>query len=163
MWNCFHFSICSSLLVCTLLTPCYSLVKHHWIAWWVFFSPLFPYISPLSSTLNSQQQFLLNTCRAFQCFDLHILSYGRLHLWFFSGSSTPLFRFGKTVYPILFLFLSNRHNSVHNFLSFYYRWPYPFLDLSSPYAPLWYVPKFNWSPIHHTKKITLIDIYFNKE
>jgi hypothetical protein len=35
--------------------------------------------------------------------------------------------------------------------------------LSSPYAPLWYVPKFNRSPIHHAKKITLIDIYFNKE
>ena len=23
-------------------------------------------------------------------------------------------------------------------VSFFYRWPYPFLDLSSPYAPLWY-------------------------
>lgn len=120
-------------------------------------------------TSNLQQLFLLNTCRAFQCFDLHILSCGQLHLWFFSGSSMPLFRFGKTVYPIFFLLLFNRYSSVHNLLTFSYRWPYPFLDLSSPYAPLWYVLKFHWSPIlkytmQKKKKLPLIfDIYFKRE
>ena len=33
-------------------------------------------------------------------------------------------------------------NSCGNPLS--YRWPYPFLDLSSPYAPIWYVISIWW-------------------
>jgi len=60
--------------------------------------------------------YLLNTCRDFQCFDLHILFCGRLCLCFSSGSSMLVFHYGKNEYPIFWLLLFTGQNS-HNFLS----------------------------------------------
>lgn len=106
--------------------------------WFYFFAYIISLYIPTSNL-----HLLLNTCRGFQCFDLHILFCGQLYLWFFSGSFMLVFHYGKTEYPIFWLLLSTWHNSVHNFSIRCSRWPYPFLDLSSPYAPLWYVHKFN--------------------
>lgn len=95
------------------------LVKHHWMAWWVFFSFLFLFCLWLSS--SRFQLLLLNTCRDFQCFDLHILSCGPAYLWFFNGSYMPLFQCGKNMYLIFFIILLfNWRNSVvaHNSLTF---------------------------------------------
>ena len=36
-------------------------------------------------------------------------------------------------------FLANTSMIFNNFCKPFCRWPYPFLELSSPYAPLWYV------------------------
>lgn len=84
-----------------------------------FFSFLFLFCLWLSS--SRFQLLLLNTCRDFQCFDLHILSCGPAYLWFFNGSYMPLFQCGKNMYLIfLIILLFNWRNSVvaHNSLTF---------------------------------------------
>lgn len=66
---------------------------------------------------TSNLRLLLNICRDFQCFDLHILFCGRLCLCFFSGSSMLAFPYGKNKYPIFWFLPFTWPNSVHNFLS----------------------------------------------
>lgn len=73
---------------------------------------------------------------------LAILFCGQLYLWFSSGSSMLVFPFGKNTFD-LFWYLSMLNNFAwapsQRWYCCFHRWPYPFLDLSSSFAPLWYV------------------------
>lgn len=74
---------------------------------------------PCNKFKNSNWHFfILNTCRDFQCFDLHILSCGRLLLSFFSGSSMFVFHFGKTVYPLFYNFFIQQSGAFYNLITF---------------------------------------------
>ena len=117
--------------------------------------------------LNDQLQVYnyISLCPSdFRSFGLHILCCGQLYLSFSSGSSMHVFLYGKhfshlvvyyytfdnVVFVVAILSLPLHFYSyvlsyffilIIHFLfsvSFFCRWPYPFLDLSSPYAPLWY-------------------------
>lgn len=97
-----------------------------------------------STILQSVYKLILPLpCSGSLCFELHILFYGRVLLLYSNGSSMLVLTFGKV--SVLFYCLTTSY-TYYRWMALFSqcdtpcgcRWPYPFLDLSSSYAPLWY-------------------------
>lgn len=50
-----------------------------------------------------------------------------------------VFQFGNVFLKVSLIYIKENYSMSRTKVTLFYRWPYSFLDLSSPFAPLWYV------------------------
>lgn len=106
----------------------------------LFFPPRYPGSEKSNSDFRT---FLFSPFRGSLCFGSPTSSCGQPSSWYSSGFSMPASPSGKVWEPHSpFLSIQYHQDSrliPHSeFACLYDRWPYPFLDLSSRYAPIWY-------------------------